>query len=454
MNIWDHQLKLVLYTALIVTYLANVFIHSEQLNYVVGLFVIGCVAVSFRGSKRIYQVLAGLFLTAGLILHHYTRIPWHEIPSHMTSTVLLLALLYVLPFFNSVFKIGRYDRQISKLLKLRMNHFGQLYYRTSLVSYLLSIFLFFAALPIVYEVVQKHVKHLELTIRNQFVSRAILRGFGMAAIWSPIEILVALSVEITQVNYLSLLPWLLLLSALLVSIDWLKGWRFNKYKPEPTDNGQEVRLDTMILIKIGVLFVTLVVFITVAVVFHKLSGISFFTALTLIVIPFSLIWAAMIRRWGVYLRYSFLVWKIRTPGLSNLMLLFISLGFFNSMIGETTFLDVLRQPFMEMANTPWLLFVTIQLLSICLPLIGFHPLVTISFFGILIQPLLTVMNPISIAIVLLTSSLATSSAGTYNTTVTIMSGIVQVNPYRITGWNFLFALLYGGLGTLLAVILL
>lgn len=66
----------------------------------------------------------------------------------MTSNVMLISLLYMLPFVNHVIRIGGYDRHMSRWLNVRRKgHVGHLYARSLVVSYLLCLFLFFAALP-------------------------------------------------------------------------------------------------------------------------------------------------------------------------------------------------------------------------------------------------------------------------------------------------------------------
>ncbi|MDR6227477.1 hypothetical protein [Desmospora profundinema] len=107
-----------------------------------------------------------------------------------------------------------------------------------------------------------------------------------------------------------------------------------------------------------------------------------------------------------------------------------------------------------LVESPLILFVMIQASSLVLTFVGVHPLVTIGVQGVLIQPLLTELNPLSVAIVLLTANLATDAAGTYNTTVTMMNDLTRTNPYRITWWNLRFTLIYGGVGILLAIRLL
>ncbi|MBO8173179.1 MAG: hypothetical protein H0Z33_14980 [Bacillaceae bacterium] len=455
MMMWHlQQARIWIYTILVVLYFLSIFTDSHSVRELMGFTAVISLLISFRGSYRLFQVISTVFLLTGLLLLWHHQGSWTAIPDFMTSTVLLLALLYMLPFMNSVIKIGRYNQQINKLLKVRVSHLGQLYYRISLVSYVLVVFLFLAAIPLIYEVIHKNLRQVHDEIRKKFVSQVVLRGFALATVWSPVEVFIALLTHMLQVSYLSLLPWILMMSATLLLWEWARGiLRYRKFKlPYETENA--VKVHKTIYLKIGFLLGVLTAFILLNTLVHRQLNTDFFTAVTMMILPFSMVWSIFLNRFKAYIRYSYLVWKKQTPTLHNFMLLFLSVGFFNRVIQETGVLDMLSVIFQQLADHPVILFVLIQLLSLFLTFIGFHPLVNISLFGMFVQPLIPEINPLSLAIVLLTSSVATDASGTYNSTVTMMSGLLRVNPYRITGWNLGFSLLYGSAGTLIALLLL
>jgi hypothetical protein len=103
---------------------------------------------------------------------------------------------------------------------------------------------------------------------------------------------------------------------------------------------------------------------------------------------------------------------------------------------------------------PVLLFLLIQVLFLGLAMIGFHPLVTISILGEAIQPLLGEINPLSFAVVLISSGLSTVMAGPYNITVSLTGSLLHQNPYRVSFWNIGFAFLYSSMGTMIALLML
>lgn len=444
---------LFLYSVLIITYFFGLFIDWIVLDYFVGILAIVALIFSFSDSRRLYQVTSILFIVVGALVYPYTDRGILEVPIFMTSTLIILAIFYVLPFINSIIVVGRYDKNVYKLLKIKVNHLGQLYYRSSIVTFLLGTFLSISTLPFVQSVLYKNLKGYTKEIRNMFISKVMLRGFALCLVWSPMEVMVALTIDITGVSYLRLLPWLLFFAFLLLIIDWVLGFRFKKYAIE-SDQNQAIVIDYPLIKKTLSLLVYLVIFIILILITKEGLAVGFLTAVTIIIVPFSLVWAMSIKRLRSFVKYSIPVWKERTTGLKNYMVLFIAVSFFVTVLNESGLMITVQQPLIQMAEQPIFLFFSIQCVFLLLALVGFHPLVTISILGKLIEPILSIINPLSLGIVLITSSLSTVMAGPYNVTVSLTSVLVGENPYKISIWNIGYAFLFSTIGTIIAVILL
>ncbi|OIJ11554.1 hypothetical protein BKP35_11435 [Anaerobacillus arseniciselenatis] len=444
---------LYLYSVLIIAYLFSLFIDWIVLEYSVGVLAIVAFIASFKGAKRLYQVTSTAFLIIGIILFPSTEKHFTEVPFFMTSTMIILAIFFVLPFINSIIVVGRYDKSVNKLLKARVNHLGQLYYRGSIVSFLLGTFLNISTLPLVQNVLHKNLATFTKKLRNIFISRAMLRGYALCLVWSPMEIMVAITIDITGASYLRLLPWLLLFSFLLLFIDWLLGWKYKKYTVDIAQN-QAVEINLSLIKKVITMLIYLVIFIVAILSLKEWLQLNFLTAVTLVIVPYSIFWAIAIRRLKSFIKYSIPIWKERTIGLKNYMVLFIAVSFFVTVLNQSGYMLVLQQPLEVLAKQPIFLFFSIQCLFLLLAMIGFHPLVTISILGELLQPLAYTVSPISLSIVLITSSLSTVMAGPYNITVSLTSVLVGENPYRISIWNIGYAMLFSSFGTIFAIILL
>lgn len=168
----------ILYTLLIVGYYISLFFQSDSLKYVVGILVIIAILLAIPKTDRLYRIAGCSFLVIGIFLFFQQGKPVRDLPDYMTSTVTLLSVLFVLPFINSIIIAGRYDRNVNKLLKGKINHMGQLYSRTSFVTFLLGTFLNIATLPLVKSVVSKNIQHKAKQFRDKFITESILRGYA------------------------------------------------------------------------------------------------------------------------------------------------------------------------------------------------------------------------------------------------------------------------------------
>src|SRR5690606_36761452 len=78
-------------------------------------------------------------------------------------------LLFVLPFFQSLMKVGSFDQALSRLLSARAGHLGKLYIRGTFASYLLTVFLFFAAIPIAHDLLKRNLAGISPSLQKKFL---------------------------------------------------------------------------------------------------------------------------------------------------------------------------------------------------------------------------------------------------------------------------------------------
>lgn len=447
------QLMFYLYSFLISLYIINIFMDSPRLGYVIGVFCIISLVLSFRGANRLYQIVAFIFIVIGLTLLLMTGGSLLDVPHYMGSTLNLLALFYVLPFINSVIVSGGYDQSISKLLKTKLDNLSQLYHRGLLVSLLLTSFLMISMIPMVHAVLEKSLKHQPKRIKQVIMSRVVLRGYALSLVWSPMEVLVVMGVDITRGSYLVYLPWLLLFTLLMFMADAAIALRYKRY-PLVYEGDHEPPDYKKIFKRIFIMLGYLIVFIALIISVREWLEFSYLTAVTLVIIPYSMLWAFSIGRFQRFMAYCIPIWKTKIIGLRSYFVLFLSAGLFISVLTETTFMLILQHPFFLLSEEPLFLFSSIQVVFIGLAMIGFHPLVTLSILGEILQPLLIDINPLSMGLVLITSGISTVQAGPYNISVSLMANLAGENPYRISWWNLAFAMSYSTLGTILALVLL
>lgn len=455
MKEWVFQRLYLFYSSVLLLYLINSFLENPILEYTIGLLAIPMVGVSFLWASRLFKTLCSVFIISGLVMYTSAHLPIHEIPLFLTSNMSMLAFLTVLPWINVVVHVGHYDRHINGLLKKRVDNLGALYVRSTLTTYVLMTFLNLSAINLSQGVLIENMKKTKKAVRDALISKTTIRAFALALIWSPMEIIVAITVDATEVSYLVYLPWLLLISAIALSIDLILGRQ--QYKKIPysaeTDNDSGLPFRGIIQ-QIMKLFFALLLFLTTILVVSNLFDLNFILTVTLVILPFSIIWSLLIKKWYEFRVLGYKLWKEQTNRMQNFTLLFISLAFFANSLNETPILGLVQQPFLAFGDKPFIILFLIFATYFVMALIGVHPIGTIAILLEVLTPLFAIINPVSIGIVLIVAALATSSSATYGITVTMTSMNTDQNPYRITLRNVSFTFLLGFIGIGIGLLIL
>ncbi|AOM81726.1 hypothetical protein BBEV_0332 [Salisediminibacterium beveridgei] len=446
----------ILFPPVFILFIINLFVGSTAGDYVIGLLAMPMLVIAFVGATRLFRLLGGIFIVTGFGLFLYSGLPLTSLPLLMTSTMPLLSFLTVLPWMNSVVRSGRFDRRINDLMKVNVDNLGKMYARSSFTTYFLGVFINLSALSLSQDVLKDSLKGFKKQLTDSFISRVTLRAFTLALLWSPMEIMVAITVDTTGVSYLAYLPWLFLASVTLLVIDW--SWNYQTFKGVANIQDGEEKTITInraqMAWKIAQLMLALTVFLASVVTVGNVFDLDFILSVTLVILPFSFLWAWVMGRIRSFLAIGWGTWKGRTNRLQNFVVLFLSLALFSESLNATPFLAVIQEPFYAVSGTPVLILLLVQYTYLALSMIGVHPIATIAILGEILQPLFSIINPMSIGMVLIMGALATATVGTYGVTVTMTSMNTRQNPYRITLRNMPFAILCGSVGVLIGLMLL
>lgn len=455
MKQWMHEQLYLFYSGVLILHVVNAFIGHSTINYIVGILAIPMLLISFIGATRLFKILGGVFILTGMIMFFSANLSIYRIPEFLTSNMSLLAFIAVLPWINSAVHVGRFDQRINELLKENVDNLGTFYGRSILTTYTLMTFLNLSAVTLAQDVLIKNMKNVKKRIRDSFISRTTVRAFCLALIWSPMEVMVAITVDYTGVSYLVYLPWLLLISLIGLSLDILWGRKSFKSIPykSAVQNKRPVVLKK-VLKEIIKLFIALVLFLTTIIVISHVFSLNFILAVTLVIIPFSTIWALLMKRWYYFRVFGWRIWKDRTNHMQNFVVLFISLSIFSNSLNETPFLQLIQKPFSAFEAYPIVILFFILITYLMLAMVGVHPIATIGVLNEVLKPMYTIINPLGIGIVLIVAAMATSSAATYGVCVTMTSMNTGQNPYRITLTNLPFTFMFGIIGIFIAYLLI
>ncbi|MBY7142295.1 hypothetical protein KFZ56_04140 [Virgibacillus sp. NKC19-3] len=446
----------IFYAIIFAIYIVNVFMENETINYILGILAIFMVIFSFPLASRLFKVLGSTFILIGGFFYLQTDESIIDLPKILTSNMSLLVLLSMLPWMSSVVRSGRFDKSLNALMKVNVSDLGKLYARSTTTTLTLAAFLNLSAATISQDVLKDNLSHVNRKLRNSFISISTLRGFSLALLWSPLEILLAVTIFETGVSYVTLLPWLLIIAVTTFMLDAIWGRYHYKRYSYVSDQGTS-SVSTHIHgtgKKIFYLAVALTLFLSLVILIGNLFNLDFILAVSLLIFPFSFVWSMIMRRIHSFWVIGWNTWKNKTNTMQNFIILFISLSLFSNSIGNTTFLEYVQQPVIALSEYPLLVFFLMQLIFLFMSMFGVHPVATIGILSSLLSTLLTIYNPLSIAIVMITSAIATLTVGTYGLVVTVTAVNLEINPYRITVSNLLYSLVYGGIGSIVAYLLL
>ena len=249
---------------------------------------------------------------------------------------------------------------------------------------------------------------------------------------------------------------MLLIAVVTIILDSLWG-RFHYKKYAYGNAVEETKQDLNVkelTKKISHLILSLALFLALVILFGNLFDLGFSLTVTLLIFPFALNWSFIMKRSRRFWVLGWNTWKTKTNTMQNFIVLFISLSLFSNGLNESSFLDFIQKPLLLVSDYSFILLFLIQAIFVLLSLFGIHPIATIGILTGIITPLLDIMNPVSIAIVLITGSVATFTVGTYGLLVTLTSDNLKQSPFRITVKNMPFAIFLGLVGTLVAYLLL
>lgn len=442
-------MRIFVYTVLIAIYILSRFFHAPVISYSTGAVALVALAISAVYARGLYLISGAIFLLIGFVLFIQSKQPWHTFILHFEQVLGLLSLFFVLPFMNSIIRVGRYDKHLSLLLQDQAADLNHLYRRSSGVCHILGLFLNIATAPLLIKSLNVILHDLPKKVLTKFYSQNLLRAYALCLTWSPMEVMVSSTIDITKVQYFIIFPILLSMAIIMLGFDWLmssykyKGIQIAFHTPH-FFNKKKGYKKAFELIGMLLLFIFMV-----STVQHFLQK-GFLFSVVLLIIPFSAIWSLFIKKGKRYFTVAIQHWKERTRGLANYFFMFLGAGLFVEMLADSQLLSFLKPVFELGTEKTLILYSTIGLYFFITSLIGFHPLVGFALLAELLQPFLVDIPSIPLSIVLICSSLSTVMFSPFNISVSILSDELNAQSYRIGSWNMIFALGYIGFGIVVA----
>ena len=441
------------YSLIFILDVIHIFWSNTLLYSVIGILGIVMVVINFPKADRVFKILGAILLAAGGIFYVSSDVPVTRIPSFFAGNIGLLLLLSMLPWMNSVVKAGRYNRLLQSLLGGNVKGMGDLYVRSEATMVSLAAFLNLSSATISQDLLKNQLNQAQHTVRNSFIAMCTLRGYSLALLWSPLEILLATSIFITGANYLEVLPWMLFVAILGFTVDACIGKMIFR-KEEVGGSSTPVRTVGVNKKKLIEFIAALVMFLIVVVFLANVIHFNFLFSVTIAIFPFAFIWALLMKRRRSFFLIGWPNWKRQMNHLSNFIVLLLSLSFLTETLNASPYLSYLQDPLIALDGHPVFIMLFIQAAFLVMTLLGVHPLATMGIFGGVSGLLMGALPSVTLTILLASCAIATVPSAPYGLIVTLTSIGLKMNPYKIAFKNLPYSLLCGFIGVMVAYLTL
>lgn len=440
-------------SAMIVYLIATLLPENEALNTAVSLLCLLAVLFGLRNVRGPVLFFGIVFLAGGsLLLCRSGANPLAYVTSfgEMIQMVTLFALVPILAF---PFRYGNYAEQVRMLIRKWVKGPARLYMLTSGAACFLSSFMNVAALPLSYYAIAQSVSDYPINNKKRYLTRAITHGYAMPLLWSPVTPIVGTVLYLTGTDYTDVLPFLLILSIAGLMLDWSSAFHVigsRKYRQAMKKTRKETAASEEDHEKRGApgkllhLLLAVVLLNVLIACLDQLFSQSFLFLVSVSVIPFAYIWCLLIGKGRSFFPDVRRHFHSGLSEMQNPFFIFLSAGFFITALNVsetdkivTDWVDVTIQ------------FTGMQLFLVILPLIpfalsffGLHPAVGLALVSGAIHSDILYQSPVIITLAMLGGAIPAFLMGPYNATLGMMSGIVNESPYKLSGWNFPYTLLY------------
>ncbi len=443
----------VFFSIVFLLHIINTVFPSNIMTFSLGILACLVFVYSFIYANKLFKLLGASFFLIGFTLFWTTDLTFMQLIPMFADNLSMLTLLAVLPWMNSAVTAARFDKLMQNLLRGNVQHLGALYQRSTTAMMALTAFLNVSSATIAQDVLVDNLKPIQKKLANKFIMMITLRGYSLALPWSPLEVLLAMAIFITGVNYGTLLPWMIFITIIMYILDNAWGrWYFKKI-PYPVQPDVHVS-HKPIKKKLVQLISGLVGFLLCVILAGLFFEMEFIFIVTILVFPFATIWAFLLKRLRSYWTIGWNKWRNSMNGMHNFNVLFVTLAIFTGCLNASPALQFIQKPILYVADYPFLILMMIQLLFMVMSMFGVHPIATMGVLSGISAMLIDILNPLSLAIVLVIAGVSTVPVGTYGLVVTITSMSLRQSPYLITYYNLLYSFVFGFVGILIAYLLL
>ncbi|SDJ78085.1 hypothetical protein [Paenibacillus naphthalenovorans] len=459
-----------LFIAAIAAYFGSVFYPGEAFQWIVSALSLLIVIVVFRSVKSFVKGMGAAFLGIGIVLLAASGAPWASYIRGFGNMLNILSLFALLPLIAIPIELGGYALRIQTVIQSKIKHSGLLYTITSGLSYILSTFMNLATLPMMYHAIRPSLDLYPIEQKERFISRAITHGYSMPIVWTPVAPIVGIVVEMTGVQWSSILPIVIPFSLLGLALDSFMGRsianrRLKLLGQAALDKIAAAREHSATEGKRqsgghqashpGQIIIAIVAFNGLIMLLEALTRASFLLLVAVSVIPFAFLWSLLIGKGRQFFVQSRAVLPDHLFKMKEQFFVFLSAGFMISAIQASGAGHIVNAGIMAVKDAVGadLFVLLIPLIPLTLAFVGLHPAVALALAAESLNPQALGLSVGLTAIAMLTGAAAAFMVGPYNATAGMMAALSGQSSYKISNWNLPYTAAYLAMAMALLLIL-
>lgn len=450
-------------------YIANVFLAQSLLALINTITLILAVILSFIATKGSTRMIAAVLFIVGAFLLFYTQAPLDVWEKALLENGYLLAMFIMVPLISLPVRYGGYNESLEALFDRFGNSKSRFYGLVSVMTAFLGVLVSIASVPLTCEVARS--SHFATNAR--ILATALSRGFITCLFWAPTTATIALSLQLTGANWLSVLPFGLLFAIIAGFIGWIMTTirenliaRRSQLNTSLSKNKNDTHIDANLNSsslhpskyevtshqphsgvfdrkKIIELVLFSVLYIVAVMLVGQCLRISIIVAVALMSILIPIIWMVAIKRVTLFkqkVKDEYVAVKL--PNVKGQMILFTAAGVLASGISYSGVGEMAVTALLQITNGGALeATILVMVLALVCSAFGVHPLVYTTVIGGSLTAAQLGVSPVYMALLLAMGWALGNAVCPTSANSIAVSQLVERSPFKLAlNWNVSYVL--------------
>lgn len=450
-------------------YIANVFLAQSLLALINTITLILAVILSFIATKGSTRMIAAVLFIVGAFLLFYTQAPLDVWEKALLENGYLLAMFIMVPLISLPVRYGGYNESLEALFDRFGNSKSRFYGLVSVMTAFLGVLVSIASVPLTCEVARS--SHFAANAR--ILATALSRGFITCLFWAPTTATIALSLQLTGANWLSVLPFGLLFAIIAGFIGWIMTTirenliaRRSQLNTSLSKNKNDTHIDANLNSsslhpskyevtshqpysgvfdrkKIIELVLFSVLYIVAVMLVGQCLRISIIVAVALMSILIPIIWMVAIKRVTLFkqkVKDEYVAVKL--PNVKGQMILFTAAGVLASGISYSGVGEMAVTALLQITNGGALeATILVMVLALVCSAFGVHPLVYTTVIGGSLTAVQLGVSPVYMALLLAMGWALGNAVCPTSANSIAVSQLVERSPFILAlNWNVSYVL--------------